>query len=145
MKKLFFLFALLSMVAMARAQTSTIVDNGPYIAFNYASGDTVNLSKGTIVLVKDSNDEVFIMTSHQWRSDRVTRIVSLDPDDFGYATPGALRDYISAICFRAYKEVYSYDNGNLDTVSYYYGTELQYQVVYGYTNALVTSKTIVTQ
>jgi len=144
MKQFLLIIALLAMVAVAKAQTGTIVDNGPYITFNYASGDTVSLGKENIVLVKDSNDEVYIMTSHQWRSDRVTRIIHLDPDDFGYSSVGTLRDYLAAISFKAYREVYSYDNGNLDTVSYYHGSNLQYQVVYGYTNALVTSKKIIT-
>ena len=145
MKRIFLLLALLAMVAMAEAQTGTIVDNGPYISFNYASGDTVCLGKENIVLIKAHNDEVFIMTSHQWRSDRITRIIHLDPDDFGYSSTGALRDYLATISFNAHTEVYSYENGNLDTVSYYYNSERQYRVVYGYTDALVTSKTIVTQ
>lgn len=146
MKKLAFIIALLAMVAMAEAQTGTIVDNGTFITFNYSDGDTVNLGKENIVLVKDSNDEVFIMTSHQWRSDRVTRIVQLDPDEFGYSSAGSLRDYLAAISFKAYREVIVYDEttNNLDTIHYYYGDELQYSVVLGYDDAFrVISKTII--
>lgn len=145
MKRIFLLFALLAMVAMVGAQTSTIEDNGPYISFNFDSGDTICLGKENIVLVKASGDDVFLMTSQRWSSDRITRIVRLEYDDFGYASAGALRDYLAVISFRAYTEVYSYDNGNLDTVSYYQGSNLQYHIVYGYTDAVVTSKTIVTQ
>jgi len=145
MKKLLLIFGLSAILIGAKAQTGTIVDNGPYFTVNYPSGDTVSVGKDNIVLVKPNGGEVFIMTSHQWRSDRVTRIIHLDPDDFGYASTSTLREYLAAIAFRAYREVYVYDGGNLDSVKYYYGSQLQYSIDYGYTGTVVTSKTIVTQ
>lgn len=143
MKRIFLLLALLTVVAMVRAQTSTVEDNGTYITVNYADGDTVCVGKEMIVLMKAHNDVLYIMTARKWSPGQLTKIVSMDPDEFGYSSFTALRNHMAVICFNAHLEVYSYDNGNLDTVSYYYNTELQYQVVYGYTGSVVTSKKII--
>lgn len=143
MKKLIIIISLLACVIAVTAQTSTIVDNGTYITVNYADGDTVCVGKDMIVLMKAHSDALYIMTARKWSPGQLTKIISLDPSEFGYASLTALRDHLATICFRAYKEVFSYDGGNLDTVKYYHGTDLQYQVVYGYTGSLVTSKTII--
>lgn len=146
MKKLILCISLIVCVIAIKAQsTGTIVDNGTYISLNYSNGDTICIGKGMIVLMKAHGNSIYLMTARKWASDKVTKIVSLKPADFGYASLTALRNHLATICFQAYKEVYSYDGGNLDTVKYYYGSDLQYQIVYGYTGSLVTSKTIVTQ
>ena len=145
MKKLIILLGLLACFSAIKAQTSTIVDNGTYITINYADGDTVCVGKDMIVLMKASNGDLYLMTARKWSPGQLTKIISLDPTEFGYASLTALRTHLACICFRAYRETYSYEDSNLDTVKYYYGSDLQYQVVYGYSGTLVTSKSIVIQ
>ena len=146
MKKLLFIFCFLGLWGLSvRGQTSTIQDYGKYVGFNYASGDTVFVGKDNITHIISRRDVVILFTNHA--PDESTKVSNqwlvINPDDFGY-TMNYLRRYLAAMFYKAYTETYSYDNGNLDTVSYYYGASLQYQVVYGYTDALVTSKTIIT-
>ena len=120
------------------------MDHGTYLSFNYATGDTINVGKEQVTLVRSRRGVVFIITSHYWTNDKKpTALLIVDPAAFGYASVTALQNYLAVLFFKAYTEIYSYDNGNLDTVSYYYNSTIQYQVVYGYTGAVVTSKTII--
>jgi len=147
MKKLTFLFLLMFFGLGLFAQTGTIKDYGTYIDFNYASGDTVSVGKLNVTHILIRREEVFIFTNHA--PDGSTNVknhwIVITPSDFGYSSAVSLRMYLSAICFNAYREVYVYDGGNLDSVKYYYGSQLQYSIDYGYTGTVVTSKTIVTQ
>lgn len=142
---LLILFIVLFIPQKSEAQGGTIVDYGTYLSFNFATGDTIAVGKEQVTLVRSRRGVVFIITSHYWTNDKKpTALLIITPSDFGYASSAALQDYLAVVFFKAYRETYSYDNGNLDTVSYYQGANLQYQIVYGYTDALVTSKSIIT-
>jgi len=140
MKRALFLLVMLAGVLAMNAQTSTIVDNGPFITINHQDGDTILVGKDQVVQVIDHNSEVFLMTSRKWSPGPLTKIISLKATDYGYSTTGALRSYLATICFEAYKETYAYTSGNLDTVKFYYGTSLQHMVVYTYDDGTVVTK-----
>ena len=144
MKRLLFLSAVLSLSLGLMAQ-GTIQDYGTYIDFNYSTGDTISVGKDNITHILSRRDRVFIFTNHpvDVSTKPQNQLLIINPTDFGYSDIHTLRMYLAATLFRRYVETYSYDNGNLDTVSYYYNGTLQYQVVYGYTDALVTSKTVI--
>lgn len=143
MKKLIFLITILACMTALNAQTSTIVDNGPYITIQHQDGDTICVGKDNVVQVIDHNSEVFLMTSRKWSPGLLTKIISLKASDYGYSTVGALRTYLAIICFEAYRETYVYTGGNLDSVKHYVGSNLQYQIAYTYSDGTVVSKTFV--
>jgi len=145
MKTLLVLFCLFIMSIGLNAQ-GTIVDYGSYIDFNYVGGDTLSVGKDNITHILTRRNVVIIFTNHSidMSTKPQNQLIVINPSDFGYSNTPTLRRYLAAILFKRYTEYYSYDNGNLDTVSYYFNGTLQYHVVYGYTDALVTSKTIIT-
>ena len=145
MKKLLFLLIMLAFLLPAKAQSSTIVDNGPYLTINYSDGDTVCVGKELVVHIKAHGSEVFLMTSQKWSPGSLTKIVSLSPTDFGYASTTALRSYLATICFKAYDVTYRYTDDNMDTVSYSYGGTVQYYEVMSYPSDTVINYTIVPQ
>lgn len=146
MKKLIFLLMILAGTLALQAQTSTIVDNGPYITIQHQNGDTVCVGKANVVQVIDHNGEVYLMTSRKWSPGKLTKIVSLKASDYGYSSTGSLRDFLATLCFEAYAVQYSYDgSGNIDTIKYLHGSTIQHQVAFGYTGGNLTSKSIVTQ
>lgn len=123
-------------------QASTLTDYGNFITINYDTGDTISIGKASSdVYMK--NGKTYIVPSSG--INYVNRTISLEYADFGYATNHELWMKVASLIYRVYDEVYSYEDSNLDTVSYYYDSERQYRVVYGYSGTLVTSKTIVTQ
>ncbi|MFH0757324.1 MAG: hypothetical protein V2B15_08565 [Bacteroidota bacterium] len=142
MKKLIFLIAMLGCLVITKAQ-STIIDNGTYITLQYANGDTICVGKDMVDQILDHNNKVFLMTSRKWDPGPLTKIVTLDVSDFGFATSEALRSYLATVCFRAYRETYVYTGGNLDTIKYYHGISLQHMIVYTYDDGVVISKSIV--
>ena len=144
MKKLLLLFGLF--LSAGLFAQGTIKDYGSYIDFNFTGGDTISVGKKNITHLLTRRDVLFVFTNHPLDNSTKpqNQLLIINPSDFGYSDTHTLREYLAAVLFQKYAETYSYDNGNLDTVSYYYNGTLQYQVVYGYTDALVTSKSIIT-
>jgi hypothetical protein len=140
MKKLLFL-SIIFLSAISYSQTGTIVDNETYFQVNYPSGDVVDIGKDQIVHLKSSGSNVFVMSAARWGSDPVTRIITMKPSDFGFSSTTALRDYLSKICFRAYRVTYTYNgSGNLTTVNNYIGDSLMFSVTYTYDGSTITGK-----
>lgn len=142
MKKLLLLIICIASLSLtAYSQTGTIVDSDTYFQVNYPSGDTVAVGKDQVVHLKTASGVVYLMNSNRWSNDNVTKIIALKPADFGFSTTAALRNYLSKICFRAYKITYTYDgSGNLTTVANYIGDSLMFTVTYSYSGSTITQK-----
>lgn len=139
--KNFILLFMLVIAANLYSQTGTIVDNETYFQVSYPGGEIVSIGKDQVVHLKSSTTSVFIMSSHRWSNDNVTKIIALKPADFGFSSTTALRDYLSKICFRSYRVTYTYnESGNLTTVSNYIGDSLMFSVTYTYDGSTITGK-----
>jgi len=142
MKKLALVFSLIALFFISiSAQTGNIVDKDNYIQINYPDGDTISYGKTQTTLLKTSGSRVYIMNNQRWGADKLTRIVNLEYDDFGFSSAGDLRDYLSAMIFRTYKLSYSYNGSLIDSISYNIGDSTAFKISYTYSDGLITDKT----
>jgi len=139
MEKFIFLLLMLTSLASVNAQVGKIEDNKNSVKITYPDGIIVGVMKIQVALVVTGNDgKVYLVTSHRWSNDNLTRLASIDPDDFGWSSEEDLRDYMDAMCAQNYDRFYSYEDSNMDTAFYYIGDSLAFYLPRIYTGSLNT-------
>jgi len=150
MKKLLFILSLAMCFTMGKAQTSTISDYGPFIVFNFDTGDTISMAKNMMAIEHDGSI-VKVVAPQDRLVDDHRAFMNLDPTDFGYAGASELFSYLNTLIFGAYYETYSHVAGstNRDTVFYWHisttDTTLQYIEAVSWDGDTAVSKTILTR
>jgi len=112
MKRTFFLFVLLALVAGAMAQSYTRVVYENHMEVQLPSGDTAfdgtGIYAGTRLLMVAGN-EIFVMTGQNSSTDRVTRIPSYLPSNYGYSSGRKLANAIVPVYFQEYDQHFSFE------------------------------------
>ena len=136
MKKLFILFALLGFVLSVSAQT--IQDRGSYVRINYGDGVQKDIPKqNCITYTKDGSYKLYIKPLGD-------NTISLDPDDYSYASDTVMLDHVSSMLFGSNYQTFVYVAGtdNIDTMRAWHittDTTFLYGINYDYSADSLTS------